>query len=108
MKEEDESKWVADAPHSGLILVSEGDPPPGAHMGHMSFSSFNPELQKLQVGTCFLHPTLPYAACVPSPPLPPSSAALPQTVYKRVSSSDNTACFMSGMYMQLSNPLLFE
>ena len=49
MKEEDESKWVADDPHSGLMLVAEGDPPPGAHMGHMSFSSFNPELQKLQV-----------------------------------------------------------
>ena len=52
VQHEDESKWVADAPVTGLVLVSEGDPPPGAHLGHMSFSSFNPELQKLQVGHC--------------------------------------------------------
>ncbi|KAL3137397.1 hypothetical protein ABBQ32_006920 [Trebouxia sp. C0010 RCD-2024] len=48
VQHEDDSKWVTDAPHTGLVLVTEGDPPPGAHMGHMSFSKFNPELQKLQ------------------------------------------------------------
>lgn len=48
VQHENDSKWVADAPQMGLVLVTEGDPPPGAHLGHMSFSSFNPELQKLQ------------------------------------------------------------
>ena len=50
-KEEEEEEWVATAPagQSGCVILVEGNPPPGAHMGHMSFNSFNPELEKLQV-----------------------------------------------------------
>ena len=50
-KKEEEEEWVADAPAgpSGCVVLVEGNPPPGAHMGHMSFNSFNPDLEKLQV-----------------------------------------------------------
>lgn len=47
-KTEDEAKWVAQTQQTGCVVLTEGDPPPTAHFGHMSFSSFNPELQKLQ------------------------------------------------------------
>ena len=51
MQESNDSEWVAEgaAAPSGCVLIVEGTPPPGASMGHMSFHSFNPELQKLQV-----------------------------------------------------------
>ena len=48
---EEEEEWVANAPAGpcGCVVLVEGNPPPGAHMGHMSFNSFNPDLEKLQV-----------------------------------------------------------
>lgn len=45
----DDNEWVAEGQQTGCTVLSEGDPLPSAHFGHMSFSSFNPELQKLQV-----------------------------------------------------------
>lgn len=54
VKAEDDSEWVAEGQQTGCVVLTEGDPPPGAHFGHMSFSSFNPELQKLQVGNKLL------------------------------------------------------
>lgn len=44
----DDNEWVAEGQQTGCTVLSEGDPLPSAHFGHMSFSSFNPELQKLQ------------------------------------------------------------
>ncbi|DBA81136.1 TPA: hypothetical protein ACH3X2_007105 [Trebouxia sp. C0005] len=44
----DDSEWVAEGQQTGCTVLAEGDPLPSAHFGHMSFSSFNPELQKLQ------------------------------------------------------------
>lgn len=54
---EEEEEWVATAPAapSGCVVLVEGNPPPGAHMGHMSFNSFNPHLEKLQVSYAMLH-----------------------------------------------------
>ncbi|DBA92455.1 hypothetical protein WJX77_001854 [Trebouxia sp. C0004] len=44
----DDSEWVAEGQQTGCTVLAEGDPLPSAYFGHMSFSSFNPELQKLQ------------------------------------------------------------
>ena len=60
VKVEDDSRWVAE-PQAGCVVLTEGDPPPGAHFGHMSFSSFNSELQKLQVHVA---PLPPLAHCM--------------------------------------------
>lgn len=48
VKAVDDSEWVAERQQTGCTVLAEGDPPPSALFGHMSFSSFNPELQKLQ------------------------------------------------------------
>ena len=54
VRADEEDKWTADAQQTGCVVLTEADPPPGAYFGHMSFSSFNPELQKLQVSIHFV------------------------------------------------------
>ena len=63
VKVDDDSEWVAEGQQTGCTVLAEGDPLPSAHFGHMSFSSFNPELQKLQVSNAMTH----HCPCACSP-----------------------------------------
>ena len=60
---EDEGHWLASAGPAtgGCVVLMEGDPPPGAPIGHMSFRAFNPTVEKLHV-RCRALSALHYAA----------------------------------------------
>ena len=76
----DDNEWVAEGQQTGCTVLSEGDPLPSAHFGHMSFSSFNPELQKLQVSN-----TVIFTVSVP----PHIEAHCLVVIYKKVSSNNS-------------------
>ena len=48
---EEEAHWVVPAVPGGggCTVLLEADPPPGTAIGHMSFSAFNPAIEKLHV-----------------------------------------------------------
>jgi len=54
MDTEEEAHWVVSAAAGvrGCTVLLEADPPPGTAIGHMSFQSFNPAVEKLHVRLC--------------------------------------------------------